>query len=198
MSFTKVKSRSIFSIHDSTGIKLLTRLRLGFSHLNEHKLWQNFRDTVSAMCDCGSELESTQHFLLRCPFFNCERKKLFESLHNIKPAILEFQKGFLSNIQLSDSDKFEETINRKILQSTITYLKSSSRFERPLNDQWYPFCFSEWRRENSNTLFGMSFTSMNDMNLFRWSSIKIPLKFSTCMKKTSEKVKYHRCAAFHH
>ena len=87
------------------------------------------------MCDCGSELESTQHFLLRCPFFSCERKKLFESLHNIKPAILEFQKGFLGNIQLSDSDKFEETINRKILQSTITYLKSSSRFERPLNDQ---------------------------------------------------------------
>ena len=105
---------------------------MGFSHLHEHKFRHNFRDTVSTMCDCGSEIESTQHFLLRCPFFNDERKKLFKSLHDIKPSILEFQKDFVANILLFGSDKFEETINKKILQSTITYLKSSSRFERPL------------------------------------------------------------------
>ena len=74
LSFIRVKSRSVFSIHDPIGIKLLTRLRLGFSHLNEHKFRHNFRDTVSAMCDCGSEIESTQHFLLRYPITNDEGK----------------------------------------------------------------------------------------------------------------------------
>ena len=108
---------------------------MGFSHLHEHKFRHNFRDTVSTMCDCGSEIESTQHFLLRCPFFNDERKKLFKSLHNIKLSILEFQKDFVANILLFGSEKFEETINKKILQSTITYLKSSSLFERPLINQ---------------------------------------------------------------
>ena len=135
LSFIRVKSRSVFSIHDPIGIKLLTRLRLGFSHLNEHKFRHNFRDTVSAMCDSGSEIESTQHFLLRCPIFNDERKKLFKSLYDIKPSILKLQKNFVANILLFVSDKFEETIKKKILQSTITYLKLSSRFKDPLINQ---------------------------------------------------------------
>ena len=89
----KVKSRPVFSEHDPIGIKLLTRLRLGFSHLNEHKFRHNFGDTVSAMCDGGSE------------------KKPFGSLHHIKPSILKLQKDLLLNILLFVSSKFEETIN---------------------------------------------------------------------------------------
>ena len=38
---------SIFKIHDPLGIKLLTRLRLGLSHLNEHRFRHNFQDYVS-------------------------------------------------------------------------------------------------------------------------------------------------------
>ena len=34
---------SIYNIHDPVGIKYLTRLRLGLSHLNEHKFKHNFR-----------------------------------------------------------------------------------------------------------------------------------------------------------
>ena len=64
-----------------------------------------------------------------------KKKKLFKSLHDIKPSTLEFQKDFLSNILLFGFDKSEETINRKILPSTINFLKSSSRFERPIIDQ---------------------------------------------------------------
>lgn len=37
LSFIKSKSRSIFSVYEQVGIKFLTRLRLGFSQLNEHK-----------------------------------------------------------------------------------------------------------------------------------------------------------------
>ena len=135
LSFMKVKSCSVFSIHDPMGIKLLTRLHLRYTCLNDHEFQHNFRDTVNLMCHYSSEIESTQHFLLHSPFFNDERKKLFESLHEINPSILEFQKYFLNNILLFGSKKFEETINRKILQSPITYLKSSSHFERPLIDQ---------------------------------------------------------------
>ena len=38
---------SIFKIHDPLGIKLLTRLRLGLSHLNEHHFRHNFQDFKS-------------------------------------------------------------------------------------------------------------------------------------------------------
>ena len=37
MQFFKSKQRSLFSIHDQIGVKLLRRLQLKFSHLSKHK-----------------------------------------------------------------------------------------------------------------------------------------------------------------
>ena len=64
LSFIRPKENSIFKIHDINGIKLLNRLRLHFSHLNEHNFWQNFRATIDPMCSCGLEPETTLHYTL--------------------------------------------------------------------------------------------------------------------------------------
>ena len=127
---------------------------MGFSYLNERRFWQNFVDTVNTMYDCGSEIESTQHFPLDRPFFKWWKKKTLWRSSWHKTIYFRISKRLLTNILLFDSYKFEETINWKILQSTITYLKSYSRFERPLIDKWRPFCFFERRRENTDILFG--------------------------------------------
>ena len=37
LNFVRPRENSVFAVHDSNGLKLLTRLRLNFSHLNEHK-----------------------------------------------------------------------------------------------------------------------------------------------------------------
>lgn len=50
-------------------IKLITRFRVEFSHLNEHKFRCHFNDTMSPICHWSSEIELTQHSLLHCPFF---------------------------------------------------------------------------------------------------------------------------------
>ena len=63
---------SLYNVHDPLGVKLLSRLRLQFSHLNEHKFRHGFSDTVNSMCPCGAEVESNEHFLLRCLFFHSE------------------------------------------------------------------------------------------------------------------------------
>ena len=55
--------RSTSKIDDILGIKL-TGLHLGFSHLHEHKDRHNF--SVSPICTCGTDPETTEHFLLRC------------------------------------------------------------------------------------------------------------------------------------
>ena len=34
----------VYNVHDPMGIKYLTKLRLGFSHLNDHKFRRNFQD----------------------------------------------------------------------------------------------------------------------------------------------------------
>ena len=36
--------KPIYNIHNPNGLKLLTRLRLGLSHLNEHKFNHNFKE----------------------------------------------------------------------------------------------------------------------------------------------------------
>ena len=82
MKFFSLQERSLFSIHDPTGVKRLTRLRLKFSHLNEHKFRHNFKDTVVAMCDSGTETETTEYFFLTCPFFVTERQKLLNNVYD--------------------------------------------------------------------------------------------------------------------
>ena len=51
LKFTRSVEKKIFSITDPLGIKMLTRLRLGFSHLRrEYKFRHGFKDTVSPLC----------------------------------------------------------------------------------------------------------------------------------------------------
>ena len=82
------KENSIFSIYDPLGVKLLTRLRLQFSHLNEHKFRHGFRDTINVMRACESEVETTEHFLLRCDLYSAQRSKLYENIKKVDSRFL--------------------------------------------------------------------------------------------------------------
>ena len=56
----------IYKIHDPLGLKLLTRHRLGLSHLNEHRLNHNFDSCINPLCSWSLEVELTKHFFLHC------------------------------------------------------------------------------------------------------------------------------------
>ena len=91
MKFFSSQERSLLSIHNLTGVKLLTRLQLKFSHLKEHKFHHNFKDTVVPMCDCGTEIETKEHFFLCCPFFIAERQKLLNNDYDKALLIAKFE-----------------------------------------------------------------------------------------------------------
>ena len=59
-----------YNIHDIAGIRLLTKLRLNFSALNEHKFSHNF-ECLDPICACGTGKEDNKHFLLYCLSLNC-------------------------------------------------------------------------------------------------------------------------------
>ena len=67
-------------ICDSLGVKLLTRLRFEFSHLNEHKCRHGFKDTLNLLCTCGAEVETTEYFLLHCQLYSTHRSELFDKI----------------------------------------------------------------------------------------------------------------------
>ena len=58
LNFIRPKENSIFAKLEIKCLKLLTRLRLNFSHLNEHKFRDGFRDIVDLMCKWGLETEN--------------------------------------------------------------------------------------------------------------------------------------------
>ena len=69
VSFIRPVSSNVYNIFDHVGLKLLTRLRLGFSHLNEHRFRHNFQDCINPLCSCSLDIEDTSHYLLHCHHF---------------------------------------------------------------------------------------------------------------------------------
>ena len=68
-------------------MKLLSRLRLQFTHLNEHGFRHGFNDTVNPMCQCGADdIEATEHFLLRCHCFSTQISELFDNPYRLNPS----------------------------------------------------------------------------------------------------------------
>ena len=127
------KENSIFSIYDPLGVKLLTHLRLQFSHLNEHKFRHGFGDTTNAMCACGSEVETTEHFLSRCHLYSPQRLKLFENLEKVDSSFLNLKVKEKASFLLYGSQlATSKSSNHEILKLVIKYIKETARFDTPL------------------------------------------------------------------
>ena len=114
------------------GIKLLTRLRVGFSHLKEHKFRHNFEDTINPLCSCGNIVESTKHFFLHCTQFSNQRLTLINKIKDIEKRIFDKSDSLLTQTLLFGDEKLSITDNKSILEATIQFLISSGRLEAPL------------------------------------------------------------------
>ena len=110
------------------GIKLLNRLRVDFSHLNEHK----FADTLNTLCSCSLETESMAHFFLHCRYYNNIRITLINELNDIDNSITSRQPNELLRIIIYGDCKFEDNVNKWILIATIQFIKNSNRFNQSL------------------------------------------------------------------
>ena len=92
---------SIRNIHNPLGVKYLTRLRIGFSHLKEHKFKHNFQDSIDPMCSCSSGIEATIDFFLHCANFNIQGQSLFDKIATIDANILtENKDSFVNTLML--------------------------------------------------------------------------------------------------
>ena len=96
----KMKSNSIFLVHDGYGVKLLFRLRLNFSHLNEHKFWHGVDDRTNCMCDCGKTTKTLLHFLLPYQQYQTLRLELLNSIYNLDHKISNFSNDKLLQLLL--------------------------------------------------------------------------------------------------
>ena len=114
------------------GIKLLTRLCLGLSHLREHKFNHNFQDTINPLCSCSLESESTTHFFLRCQNFMDLCKCLMNELIKIDSCVLTLDEKSFMKLLLYGDDRYDSKTNKSIILASINFMYSSEHFDGQL------------------------------------------------------------------
>ena len=137
MSFIRPVQRSIYNIFDPKGLKFLTCLRSGFSHLNEHRCRHNFQDCLNPLCSCSLEIEDASYYLLHCHHFSHHRVVLMNSVKSICDKFDSMPDNVKEDLLLFGDSRFDE--NKNILEATIIYTKN---FWKIL---WFPtWMFCHW------------------------------------------------------
>ena len=133
LSFIGSSPNSTFNCHNPKGIKLLSRLRLGLSHLREHKFKHSFQDSLNPFCNCGEgEVKTSSHHLFHCSNYSEERLALLSTIKNIDMSILQQSDSKFSSILLFGDTSFDNNKNTFILDATIDYIMSTGRFDESL------------------------------------------------------------------
>ena len=132
LNFVRPRANSIINIHNPHGIKPLTRLRLGLSHLCDHRFRHCFQDTLNPLCDCGNDTETTTHFFLHCPSFHNPRQIFLNNIRNINEQILSHGKDQLIQTFLYGNANCNLTVNRLMSNLRTEHLISTERFKCPL------------------------------------------------------------------
>ena len=132
LKFTRRSSNSIFNCHSPNGIKLITRLRLGLSHLRKHKFRHNFQDTLNPIHSRVDDIETQIHYLLHCPNYLDEGRTLLDSLQSTGENIHDKNDFHISELFLSGVSSYNDASNTCILNATIHYILATKIFYVPL------------------------------------------------------------------
>ena len=69
LDFIPSTANSTFATNDVSGLKLLICLRVGFSHLRDHKFRIHFQDTLNPFCPCSLEAEDNNQIYALAKIF---------------------------------------------------------------------------------------------------------------------------------
>ena len=134
LSFIRPIPNNVYNIFDPIGLKLLTRLRLGFSHLNEHRFRHNFQDCMNPLCSCSLDIEHTSHYLLHCHHFSQHRIDHMNSVNSIYENFDSQSDNNKKDGLLFGDPSSDGNTNKFILELTLLYIKSTERFSGSLFD----------------------------------------------------------------
>ena len=120
--------KPVYDVHNPVGLTLLTRLRLGLIHLNQHKFNHNFQYCLNPLCSCSLEVESVSNFFLHCHCYSNIRSTLLNQLQSIDINLLNQEDNIVVEVLLYGSTKFTNNQNFRLLSSSIDYILKSERF----------------------------------------------------------------------
>ena len=116
LKFIKIHPKKFFDCYNHREIRLMTQLRLGLSHIREHK-FNNFQNCISPLCCCGMDIESSSHFFPHCPLLDDKRVTLLSTLSKIYCKIIETNESSLTETLLFGSSLFHSKKDSLILKT---------------------------------------------------------------------------------
>ena len=122
MKFICPSESGIFLCNNPNEIQLLTRLRLGLSHLQDIKFNHNFQDTLNPICNCGEDIETSCHYLLHSSLYTNERLAFLNVIQHIDNRILEIDDSHIVEVLLYGRKFLDISTNTNILNTTIDFL----------------------------------------------------------------------------
>ena len=135
MGFIRPSENPIFNCHNSRGINLITRLRLVFSHLLDHKFRQNFQGTLNPIRSSRENVETATRYLLHYfTYFN--KIMTLNNPQNFEENILGRNYHRLSGILLVGDSSFNDAKNTGILNATVPYIFDTKAFDVPIINIW--------------------------------------------------------------
>ena len=108
LTFIRPLENDSYEIYDPLGVRLLNRLRLGFSHIRENTFRHNFADTLNPLYPCSLKTEDAEHYFLPCQNNVSFRATLMNVLNNINTAIVSLNSIDLLRVILYGDKSFNQ------------------------------------------------------------------------------------------
>ena len=132
LKFIRFGINKVFNIYNPHGLKLLTRLRLGLSHLLDHKFNHNFSDCLDEICMCGKDIEPTNHFLLQCSVFLNEGQVLMNKVRDTDSSLIDQNENSLCYTLPFGKENMNYRENTHILNANNRVHLATESFNVPL------------------------------------------------------------------
>ena len=133
LEFIRTRHNSTFNVPNTLGLTYLTRLRVGLSHLREHKFCHTIWDSLNLLCNCDNAIESIKHYLLLCPNFKNKRLYLLQNVEIVNPNLLSMNEvGPTYYTYYYGSNNLTDNTNTSLLNSVTEYITWTKRFSNPL------------------------------------------------------------------
>ena len=127
-----LKSVRRSSTHIPNRIKFITRLRLAFSHLREHRFRQNLRIFLIQFTVLGwyrDYYSLPVHYMVHCPNYLDERRTFLDKCQNIGENIYDKIDFQISEFLLFGVSSNNDASNTCVLNAIIQYTLATKRFE---------------------------------------------------------------------
>ena len=132
LAFLQPVQRPIYNVFNPQGLKFLTRLGLGFSHLNKYRFRHNFKDCINPLCSCSLEVENMPHFFLHCQHYSTFRMGLMNKVNQVDEDFSYLSDDNKVSPLLYSDSRFVDNKNNFILSASITYILQTERFSTSL------------------------------------------------------------------